>query len=494
MGLAIDRERFDEAEFPPFVERLERSLVALGELMQRPGFGEGPASLGAELELSLVDERGGPLGCNAEVLGETSDPRLTVELNRFNLECNLRPSPLAGRPFRALAGEIEDALAEVRRAAHVHGGRVAPIGILPTLTADHLQSSAMTDHARYRALSWALHRLRREAFHVNIHGREPLEVRCDEITFEGAATSLQIHLRVAPSGFADVYNGVQLATAPALALAANSPTFLGHRLWHETRIALFKQAVDSRPEGRHAGRVARVSFGNGWLASSALELFAENVAVHQPLLPILTEEDPLACVRAGGVPHLQEMRLHQGTVWRWNRAIYDPAEGGHLRIEMRAFPAGPTTRDMVANAAFLIGLALDLAPEAAAWTDGMPFDAAARNFYRAAQDGPEAELLWPDRPGEAPRPRPARELVQELAARARAGLAAAGIAADECDALTRLVAERAASGVTGSVWQLRTLEALAPRCERAEALRTALERYLALAGSGEPVHTWPVEG
>jgi len=493
MGLAIEREHFDEAEFPLFVKRLERSLVALRELMERPGFGEGPCSLGAEIELSLVDERGQPLPRNYAVLGESVDPRLTVELDRFNLECNLRPTPLAGRPFAALAEEIDDAVGEVRRAAALHGGRVAVIGILPTLSSEHLQGTAMTDSPRYRALSWAIQRLRREAFQLCINGEDPLEMTCDEITFEGAATSLQVHLRVAPSRFADVYNAVQLATGPVLAMAGNSPTFLGHRLWHETRIALFKQAVDYRGSDAK-NTVARVSFGSGWVEDGAFELFAEDVAIHEPLLPLLGDEDPLDCLRAGGVPLLEEMRLHQGTVWRWNRAIYDPAADGHLRIEMRSFPAGPTTADMVANAAFQIGLALGLAPDAAGWIHDVPFAVAAHNFYRAAQSGIEARLLWPPAPRCAPRPWPARALALELLPLARRGLVDAGVEGGEVDAILAVIARRAETAQTGSVWQRATLGALGAEHDRPAALSALLERYLALATSGDLVHDWPVEG
>jgi hypothetical protein len=347
VGLEIDRDRFEEEDYRRFRARLERSLGALRELLARPGFGEGPASLGAELELFLIDGEGRPLPLNLAVLRETVDPRLTVELDRFNLECNLRPTRLAGRPFSALAAELEDAIAEVRRAARVHHGRVAMIGILPTLRGADLQRDAMTDSPRFRALSAGLMRLRRGPFQMNIDGPEPLEVVCNDVTFEGANTSLQIHLRVPPRAFAGTYNAMQMASAVALAAAGNSPTFLGHRLWEETRVALFKQAVDHR--GIRDGRTARVGFGIGWVREGAYELFAQNVAHHEPLLPVVGDEDPLERVRAGGVPTLDEIRLHQGTVWRWNRAIYDPADGGHLRIEMRAMPAGPSVPDMVAN-------------------------------------------------------------------------------------------------------------------------------------------------
>ncbi len=489
MGLAIDREHFGEDDFQRFAERLEASLVALRGLLDRPSFGGGPASLGAELELFLIDARGRPLPRNDAVLAETVDPRVTVELDRFNLECNLRPAPLAGRPFDALAREIHDALGEVRRAAHRQGGRIAMIGILPTLRAEDLQSASMSDMPRYRALSAALQRLRLEPFRVRIHGEEPLEICCDDVTFEGANTSLQVHLRLEPGAFARTYNAVQMATAPVLAAAGNSPTFLGHRLWEETRVALFKQAVDERADPR-ARRQARVSFGTRWVEQDAWELFAENVTMHEPLLPLLDDEDPLACLRAGGVPRLEELRLHQGTVWRWNRAIYDEAEGGHLRIEMRALPAGPSVPDMLANAAFLIGLALGLAPDADAWTRGLPFEAAHHDFYRAAQHGLDAELTWPPEPGAAPVAVPARKLVLRLLPLARQGLLEAGVEPDDVEPLLEILAARAESGLTGAAWQRRTLATLETRMDRDQALAGMFERYLAVAASGEPVHRW----
>jgi gamma-glutamyl:cysteine ligase YbdK (ATP-grasp superfamily) len=490
VGLEIDRDQFEEAEFTRFSERLEQSLVALGELLERPGFGVGPRSLGAELELFLVDGAGRPLPANREVLAETLDPRMTVELDRFNLECNLRHAPLAGRPFGSLGREMEGALAELRRAATAHAGRLAVIGVLPTLRVEDLQSSAMTDSPRYRALSAAVQRLRRSRFSIRIDGAEPLAVECDDVTFEGANTSLQLHLRVDPGDFVSTYNAVQMATGPVLAAAGNSPTFLGHRLWEETRVALFKQAVDERGSGRR--RESRVAFGRGWARGGAPELFAENVRRHPPLLPVLGPEDPLAQVRAGGVPRLDEVRLHQGTVWHWNRAIYDPADGGHLRLEMRALPAGPSIVDMQANAAFLIGLALGLAPDAGGWLAGFPFERAEVNFYRAARSGLQAELAWPPAPGEAPEPIRARELVLRLLPLARRGLEAGGVETAESEPLLELVAERVRSGRTGAAWQRETLEALEKKLGRTEALAAMLEHYLKNAESREPVHRWPV--
>jgi len=490
VGADIERESFEDSEYERFAARLEDCLEALSQVLARPGFGEGPLSIGAELELFLIDEGGCPLPLNQAVLRETVDPRLTVELDRFNLECNLRPAPLAGRPFSALAHEIDDALAELSRAAGTLSGRLALIGILPTLRPEDLQSTAMTDSARFRALSASLLKLRGEPFRVRIDGLDSLDVRCDDVTLEGANTSLQVHLRVAPSEFVDVYNAVQLATGPALAVAGNSPTFLGHRLWEETRIALFKQAVDDRSSDR--GGVARVSFGSGWLRDEPWDLFAEMVRLHAPLLPVLEDEEPLACVRDGGVPELGEMRLHQGTVWRWNRAIYDPADGGHLRVEMRSLPAGPTVRDMVANSAFLVGLGLGLAPDARSWTQDLPFGLAEHNFYRAAQQGLEAELAWPGKPGEGARPFRARDLVLELVDVARRGLVEAGVEPDEAEDVLQVVEHRARGGRTAAAWQRATLAHLEPRLGRPRALSAMLEQYLAESASARPVHEWPI--
>ncbi|MFQ5457992.1 MAG: glutamate--cysteine ligase [Myxococcota bacterium] len=494
MGMAIEKDHFEEEEFKRFYERLSLCLIALGEVLARPGFGKGPASLGAELEFSLVDAAGFPLPGNDAVLRDLSDPRFTTELNRFNLECNLKPSLLTGRPFTALREEMHSALQLARRAAAGQGGRLAVIGILPTLRAEDLQAGAMSDVPRYRALSAGLQRLRGAPFRMDIRGQDVLKVSCDDVTFEGAATSLQIHLRVAPEEFACVYNAAQMATAPAVAACGNSPTFLAHRLWTETRIALFKQAIDDRREthGRRQG-VARVSFGNGWVRRDALELFSESVVLHEPLLPLMSEERPDAVLREGGLPGLAELRLHQGTVWRWNRAIYDPVEGGHLRIEMRALPSGPTVIDMTANMAFLVGLTLGLRPLIREWAKTLPFATAHRNFYRAARSGLDAELAWPRNAGRGLETKPAGELVTRLIPVARKGLIEAGVDAEEIDPLMALIEARVASGQTASVWQTSTLDALEQRMDRPDALAEMLSRYLSLAEGGEPVHRWSVE-
>jgi len=490
MGTAITKEEFDERDYLRFTERLEECLSELGQLLERPGFGAGPATIGAELEAFLIDGAGRPLPRNQAIRAAAADPRVNVELNRCNLELNTTPALLASRPFTALGDELSLLLDRVAEAARQNAGRFALIGILPTLSRADLGPGMMTDAPRYRALNSAVRRLRQSPARIRIAGADPLDLASEDLGLEGANTSFQVHLRVDPADFTRTYNAVQLATTPVLAVSGNSPTFLGHRLWQETRIALYKQSADDRP-GRGPRRgLARAALGTGWLRGGPLELFTQSVRLHQPLLPVLGHLGP-----AGGAgwqpPPLDELRIHQGTVWPWNRALYDPAAGGHLRIEMRALPAGPTVIDMLASAAFLIGLSLWLAGQDQQWTYALPFERADHGFYRAAQHGLSAQLSWPAGRGDQIRTLPAAELVTELVPAARQGLLEAGVAPAEAGNLLGVISARAASGQTGAAWQRAALAAAERDHDRQHALAVMLDRYLRYADTGLPVHTWP---
>src|SRR6266508_2999530 len=275
MGSGIDQETFDAGDYDRFQQRLTQCLSTLGRLLERPGFGVGPVTLGAELELFLVDDTARPLPLNQAVRAATGDPRVNLELDRFNLELNATPTLL---------------------------------GILPTLRRADLHPGAISELPRYRALDRGLRRLRQVPFHLRIAGADPLELTSDDVALEGAATSFQVHLRVDPAAFARTYNAVQVATAPVLAVAGNSPTFLGLRLWEETRIALCKQSIDDRDGRGPRRRLARMAFGTGWLRGGPLELFAEGVRLHQPLLPILSNQDPFDARDAVQAPPLAELR------------------------------------------------------------------------------------------------------------------------------------------------------------------------------------------
>ncbi len=500
MGIEIDRADFSADDFRRFKERLPPQLGALEALLLRPGFGVGAPSIGAEVELFLVDAAGRPLPISLDVVADVDSAAVTPELARFEIELATEPVALAGRPFRALAADIARLRGVIDEAAAAHGARTGAFGILPTLRRGDLGARAITDLPRYEALTRGLRRLRQAPFRIAIAGEDTLEIMSDDAAMEGANTAFQLHLRAAPDEFARLFNAALIATAPALAASGNSPTFLGHRLWEETRVALFTQAGDARPPDRAADDwepPARIGCGTGWMRDGAAEQFRESVALHDPLLPVVGDapgdDDPEAVVAAGGVPALAELRLHHGTVWYWNRAVYDPGGNGHLRIELRALPSGPTVTDMLANAAFLLGLTLDLAPDVATLLPAFPFACAERNLQRAARDGLAAELLWPPDPASEPKPIAARALLPALIDRARRGLERAGV--DASDAADRLdvFAARVATGRTGAAWQRHVLASVNGVHGRDGALAVMVNRYLAHAASDAPVHTWPLD-
>jgi len=302
-------------------------------------------------------------------------------------------------------------------------------------------------------------------------------------------STLQIHLRVNPEQFADCYNAAQLATPLALAVGANSPFLLGHSLWDETRIALFKQAVDTRKHKRNWRRMARVPFGHGWVRQGAFELFAESCHLYPVLIPISSDEDDMAVVRDGGTPELSELRLHQGTIWNWNRPVYDSADGGHLRIEFRALPSGPTPVDMMASAAYLVGLTIGLSNSVTSLLPAIPFRYADYNFYRAAQSSLEAELLWPTLDDTSPNQVVARDLCRQMLPVADEGLATIGVSEEERGRLLGVIEDRLDSNTTPAAWQRRTLERFGSD-SRQEGLRKLVEEYLSMAASGKPVTEW----
>src|SRR6478735_6963320 len=341
---------------------------------------------GLEIELNLVDKDFQPLFANAEVLEEIADPDYQTELARYNIELNVPPRPLPGDAALLLEDELRASLNRADAAAHKRGAHIVAVGILPTLMPEHFEGGWIRANNRYTALNVSIFYARGEDIYLDIEGPtgERVATYCDSIAPESACTSVQLHLQVAPQDFAAHWNAAQALVAPQLALAANSPFFFGQRLHAETSIELKNQGV--RP---------RVYFGERWI-TSIFDLFEENVRYFPALLAEVSDEDPVAKLEAGEAPSLSELRLHNGTVYRWNRPIYDIVQGTpHLRVENRVLPAGPTLIDTLANAAFYYGVIRKLASDDRPIWSKMSFAAAEQNFRDAARDGIESRLYWP---------------------------------------------------------------------------------------------------
>lgn len=493
MGIEIDRTHFLDEDYQRFERALQENLSRLGKLLATPGFGVGGGSIGAELEMYIVDSAGRPLHINQELHAAAGDPQLTLELNRYNLEYNLSPQSLKATPFAATEAEITNKLSQLNEVAAGYGGRIATIGILPTLSQDDFGANCITDRKRYHALVSRLLARRGGPFKIDINGEDPLQLEMDDITLEGANTSFQVHYRVAPNCYAETFNAFQLMTPLALAIGANSPTLFGHNLWHETRVALFKQSIDTRREDHYVwSEPARVSYGQGWVRHDALELFAEVANIYAPLLPICAPQSSQPGSLDDAPPSLAELRLHQSTVWLWNRPVYDDASGGHLRIEMRALPAGPTAIDMVANAAFLIGLAEGIRPQLEQLLVAIPFRVAESNFYRAAQHGLDAKLEWPQRGKLGHREQAVCTLIDQLLPVAYDGLRAIGIDTDEASLYLGVIEQRLRRRQNGASWQRAMLASLRQTMPLDRALTELLEIFMQHSKDNIPVSEWPL--
>ncbi|MFJ4879016.1 glutamate--cysteine ligase [Streptomyces sp. NPDC088745] len=469
--------------------RLRACLTELEDVLHRPGFGTASTTLGAELELFLVHTDGSPALLGDAVRTAVADKRIAPEVNRFLLEVNVTPVRAAGGPFRTMAAESDEVLAKIAHAASTYAAAPVTLGSLPTLTSADVGPSALSPHPRYRALERAFTTGRALPFAFTLDGAEPTTVHARSVAVQGLSCSWQVHLSVAPQTFTRTYNAAQLAIAPVLAAACNSSLMLGRRSWQEARIPMFEHGFGDR--SHDARRPPRVAFGPSgrWLAGGVRQLFEEAVRHYDVLEPVVSDVLPCPDVTDSGVPSLRELRDHMSTVWWWNRPVYDPS--GHVRIEFRALPSGPTTIDMAANAAFLVGLTTGLAEQADV-AELLPFAHAQENFYLAAKYGLDAQLWWPSSVGAPPTRRRAADLVCGLVPLAAAGLASLEVDKEETESLLEIIRARATTGRTGATWQDRTLMAFEQHVDRAEALRMLTRAYADLARTGAPVHTWPV--
>ena len=488
MGEEVKHTSYSRAHRQQYRHKVEQCLDVFETMLAESSFEFDRPLTGMEIECNLVDGDYQPAMQNQEVLAAIADPAYQTELGAYNIEFNVPPRPLPGRTALELEAEIRDSLNAAESKASSDGAHIVMIGILPTLMPEDLTGGWMSPSMRYQALNDSIFTARGEDILIDIVGAERLTVQAETIAPESACTSMQLHLQVSPADFANNWNAAQVLAGPQLALGANSPYFFGHQLWAETRIELFAQATDTRPEELKAQGVRpRVWFGERWI-TSIFDLFEENVRYFPTLLPELSDEDPAAELAAGRTPTLQDLRLHNGTVYRWNRPVYDVVNGRpHLRVENRVLPAGPTVVDMMANAAFYYGLLRTLAEEDRPLWTKLSFTAAHDNFLEAARNGMAARLYWPGL-GEVT----ADELVlRQLLPMADEGLRRWKVAAEVRDRYLSVIEGRAKTGRNGAAWQVSTVTALEARgLDRPTALAEMLRRYCELMHSNSPVHTW----
>ncbi len=476
-------------EIQNFMKNVLKDMRALERMLEEEWFETDPIRIGAEQELCLIDRNAKPfLGAN-DILNKMDDPNFTHEFAKFNMEINLNP-PLEfkGDCLSQMEHNLQRDVALVREVAHEFGAEVLLTGILPTIRKSDVSLKSLTEIPRYKALCDAIDNLRGKEYELRIQGMDELLMKFDTPMLEGCNTGFQVHLQVKPNEFVSKYNAALAISAPVLASAVNSAVFLGKRLWAETRIALFHQSVDTRGVGDHLRDSSpRVTFGNSWVKDSILDIYKDDISRYRVLLSSNVEEDVEAMMNKGIPPELMALKVHNGTVYRWNRACYGVGGGKpHLRIENRVLPSGPTVIDEMANTAFWLGLLNGFEDEHPDITKELDFDDARLNFFAASKMGLDTNFEWTKG-----RKISAKDLIlKELLPLAKHGLEKANITTSDIDTYLSVIHDRVDSLKTGAYWMVKSYGNIIKEGNREQALTTITSSMLKNQKKGEPVHKW----
>ena len=490
MGDKTVHTEYDEQQLRQFTVGVLNDLQALERMLDAGMFEEDVRRIGAEQEVFLVDSAMRPAPLAVEVIEESADERLTTEIGKFNLEANLSPRIFTGDALGRMEDELNDVLDVVRSNAAKFDAGIVLAGILPTIQLSDLTHENLTPNPRYHEIDRVVTKLHGQNRVIQIKGLDELQLTLQDTFIEFSNTSFQIHLQIGAKDFTRYYNWAQAISAPVLASAVNSPFLLNHRLWHETRLALFQHATDTRSlVHKERNQTPRVNFGDRWVENSILEVLHEDAVRFRVLLTQAVEENSLDVLAAGGIPRLSSWRLHNGTIWRWNRPCYGMLDGKPgLRIEARYLPSGPSVADEMANAAFFLGLMTELPEEFGEITEYMTFDEAKSNFFNAARYGLNGQIRGLDGKSR----RVGRLILEELLPRARRGLERAGIDEKDNERLLNIIELRVRGEVTGAKWMLDSFAAMDKRAKPNVRTRTLACEMKRNQESGLPVHLWPL--
>jgi len=471
-----------------FMKSLLEEVRALETMLKKGMVESGVSRIGAEQEMFLIDKAHKPTPSALEVLDKLDDERFTHELALFNIEANLSVQEFKSDCLSRMEAEAQEVYAKARTAAHQCDSEIALVGILPTLTKKNLGLESMVPIPRYHALNKAFMELRGHNLQFTINGTDQLTVNHDNLMLEACNTSFQVHFQVSPDDFARLYNIAQVVTAPLLAAAVNSPILLGKRLWHETRISVFEYSVDARSTTHQArGLKPRVHFGDHWVDNCVTEIFKEDIARFRVLLTTETEDDPLAMVAQGIAPNLKALCLHNGTVYRWNRACYGVHNGiPHLRIENRVIPSGPTVIDEIANTAFFVGMMAGMSDKYEDIREKITFQDVKANFMAAARAGIRAQMNW-----FGDTHMPARKLIlDELLPLAEHGLQKYGVDQADIDKYLGVLHDRVDTRRNGARWALESLNDMHEQGTEDQRMRCLVRSMVEQQTTGRPISEW----
>lgn len=473
-----------------FMRHLLRDIQALEYMLDHDMFEKDKSRIGAEQEFFLVDNNMKPAPVGDDLMQDLDPKNFTSELALFNLEANLDPQEFNGKCLSLIEDQLKTLYFHLKDKAAEIDSHVLLTGILPTIRKTDLNLSNITPKPRYRMLNDVLCNMRGEDNRLNIKGQDELIFTHDNVLIEACNTSFQVHFQVTPENFARYYNIAQAISGPLMALAANSPLLMGKRLWHETRIALFQQAIDTRQANKSNRELEpRVWFGNSWVKESVLELYQEDIARFRALFAQEITDDPFAALDKGEIPKLEALCLHNGTVYRWNRPCYGISKGKpHLRIENRILPAGPTPIDAMANTAFYLGLLCGYEKEYGDITKLMDFKDAKSNFINASMHSMDTPFKWFN----CKKYRCDELIREEMLPLAKQGLLDRGIDAADVNRYLEVIEGRVEKHQNGAIWMINGYNFVRDqgfKTDNANALLTS--SMLHRQASGQPVHLWP---
>ncbi|MBY5957834.1 CBS domain-containing protein [Membranicola marinus] len=475
-----------------FIIALLKDLHSLKYMLENDWFEKDPIRIGAEQEMVLVDSYYKPNPIAPQILKRLKKYKwLTSELSKFNLEINLSPQVFKGAALQKVEKEVQDYLDIVQKELDKEDTHIILTGILPTLRKYDLDMKNVFPKRRYRSLLSAIN-AQRDANHgydLRLRGIDELVVRHDSPLLEACNTSFQVHLQVRPEEYRTYYNIAQLLTGPILAVSANSPLLFGRRLWHETRIALFQQSIDTRTVREHMRELSpRVILGNRWMNKGVVELFQEDIARFRVLIGAKNIEDSIEKIQNGEVPKLSALQIHNGTVYRWNRPCYGISENGkpHLRVENRVLPAGPTVADEMANTAFWLGAMVGMKDQYGDVRDKIEFVDVRDNFAKAARYGIDNTFNW-----FGDQKISSTDLLKEiLIPLAREGLEKRKIDSKDTDRYLDIISSRVEKHMTGARWQLKSYTQLKSGTEKELAQTILTSAIRQNQATNQPVHTW----
>ena len=479
--------KIDESLRRVFIKHLLDDITSLEMMLEKGMIESDVIRVGAEQEFCLIDENWRPSMKSTEILEQINDEHFTTELARYNLEINLDPFELKRDCFTLIEDQLTGLLKKAEEVSDNYHTNTLLTGILPTISKSQLTFDYMTPNPRYWALNDMMRSVRGSDFELHLRGVDELSVIHDSVLFEACNTSFQIHLQIEPNDFISSYNWAQAIAGPVLGICCNSPILLGRELWRETRIALFQQSIDTRSSSYALKeQQARVSFGEHWETESIAQIYKNNIARFDIIITKDIEESSLKTLENGGVPKLEALNLHNGTVYRWNRACYGVGGGKpHVRIENRYIPAGPTILDEMANFAFWVGLMKGRPSRYDDMPSVMDFKDAKSNFIKAARTGKESVLFWKGEYWSV------RDLItKELLPIAREGLEKMGIELSDINRLLGVIRKRA-DGQTGAQWMINNYRNLKKHMKQDDALVYLTKAIQEQQAYNIPVHDWP---